>query len=74
LLRDAAGGKTISDEKRLVQSRLNREEVALCCRANSWQGVVNITLSTPTELWLDLQPATRPQRYYRVVHGPISLP
>ena len=41
---------------------------------NSWRGMVNVTLSTPTELWLDLQPASQPQRYYRVVPGPISIP
>jgi hypothetical protein len=41
---------------------------------NSWQGLVNVTLSVPTMLWFDLQPATQPQRYYRVVPGPISIP
>jgi hypothetical protein len=41
---------------------------------NGWQGIANVTLDTPTELWLDLRPATQPQRYYRVVPGPISVP
>ena len=42
--------------------------------ANSWRGLVNFTLNSPSELWFDLQPATQPQRYYRVVPGPISIP
>jgi hypothetical protein len=41
---------------------------------NGWRGMVNVTLSTPTELWFDVQPANQPQRYYRVVPGPISVP
>ena len=41
---------------------------------NSWRGLANVTLSVPTQLWLDLQPAAQPQRYYRVVPGPISVP
>ena len=41
---------------------------------NGWRGVANITLSLPTQLWIDLQPANQPQRYYRVVPGPISIP
>jgi len=41
---------------------------------NSWQGAVNVTLSVPTMLWFDMQPANQPQRYYRVVPGPISIP
>ena len=41
---------------------------------NSWVGVTNITLTVPTQLWYDSQPATQPQRYYRVVPGPISVP
>ncbi len=41
---------------------------------NGWQGLVNIPLSSPTQLWFDLQPATQAQRYYRVVPGPISIP
>jgi hypothetical protein len=41
---------------------------------NGWRGMANVTLSTPTELWFDLQPASQPQRYYRVVPGPISVP
>jgi hypothetical protein len=41
---------------------------------NSWVGRTNITLTTPTYLWYDSQPATLPQTYYRVVPGPISVP
>ena len=41
---------------------------------NGWRGMVNVTLGTPTELWFDVQPASQPQRYYRVVPGPISVP
>jgi hypothetical protein len=41
---------------------------------DSWRGIANVTLSLPTQLWLDTQPATHPVRYYRVVPGPISVP
>jgi hypothetical protein len=41
---------------------------------NSWRGMANVTLGVPTELWFDTQPANQPQRYYRVVPGPISVP
>ena len=41
---------------------------------NGWRGMANVTLGTPTELWFDVQPASQPQRYYRVVPGPISVP
>ena len=41
---------------------------------NSWRGMANVTLSVPTELWFDVQPANQPQRYYRVVPGPIPIP
>jgi hypothetical protein len=41
---------------------------------NSWAGVTNITLTAPTQLWYDPQPAYNPTRYYRVVPGPISTP
>jgi hypothetical protein len=36
--------------------------------------MANVTLGTPTELWFDVQRANQPQRYYRVVPGPISIP
>jgi hypothetical protein len=36
--------------------------------------MASLTLSTPTELGFDVQPASQPQRYYRVVPGPISVP
>jgi hypothetical protein len=41
---------------------------------NGWRGMANVTLSVPTELWFDVQPANQPRRYYRVVPGPISVP
>ncbi len=41
---------------------------------NGWLGIANVTLVTPTQLWFDLQPASQPQRYYRVVPGPIPVP
>jgi hypothetical protein len=41
---------------------------------NGWWGMVNVTLSVPKMLWFDMQPANQPQRYYRVVPGPIAIP
>ena len=41
---------------------------------NSWVAVANVTLSGPKQIWYDSQPATLPQRFYRVVPGPISIP
>ena len=41
---------------------------------NDWLGLANVTLSGTNELYFDLQPATAPQRSYRVVPGPISIP
>ena len=41
---------------------------------NGWHGAANVTLGAPTQLWFDVQPATQPQRYYRVVPGPITIP
>jgi hypothetical protein len=41
---------------------------------NAWWGKANVTLSAPTELWFDVQPASQPQRFYRVVPGPITVP
>ena len=41
---------------------------------NRWQGVANVLLSTPKQVWYDPEPATNPQRNYRVVPGPISIP
>ena len=41
---------------------------------NSWAGLTNITLTVPTQLWYDSQAATKPERYYRVLPGPISIP
>ncbi len=41
---------------------------------NSWHGLANITLNAPTQLWIDMEPASQPKRYYRVVPGPITVP
>lgn len=41
---------------------------------NSWFGRTNVTLSGPTQLWYDSQPASQAQRFYRVVPGPIPIP
>ena len=41
---------------------------------NGWVGVTNITMTATNYLWYDSQPALQPQRYYRVVPGPISIP
>jgi hypothetical protein len=41
---------------------------------NGWRGMANVTLGTATALWFDVQPAYQPQRYYRVVPGPIPVP
>jgi hypothetical protein len=43
-------------------------------QAQSWIGLTNLTLTQPSQLWLDLQPANQPKRFYRVVPGPISIP
>lgn len=41
---------------------------------NSWIGLTNLLLTTPTYLWYDSQSATQLHRYYRVLPGPISIP
>ena len=41
---------------------------------NQWQGLANVLLTTPRQVWYDPEPATSPQRSYRVVAGPISIP
>jgi hypothetical protein len=41
---------------------------------NNWHGLANVTLSAASMLWFDLVPANQPQRYYRVVPGPITIP
>lgn len=41
---------------------------------NSWAGITNVTLSLPTQIWYDSQPANQTQRYYRILPGPISIP
>ncbi len=40
----------------------------------NWVGVTNVTLTAPSYLWHDSQPATLPQRIYRAVVGPTSIP
>ncbi len=42
--------------------------------ANNWRGQTNLTLTSPSQAWNDPQPMTLPQRYYRVVPGPIPIP
>jgi hypothetical protein len=39
-----------------------------------WQGLTNVTLSSPVQVWNDPQPMTLPQRFYRAVFGPVSIP
>ena len=39
-----------------------------------WHGLANVILTSPKQVWYDPQPALNPQRYYRVVPGPISIP
>ena len=41
---------------------------------NSWAGAANFTLTLPTQMWYDTQPASQSHRFYRVVPGPISVP
>ncbi len=41
---------------------------------NSWIGLTNLLLTTPTYLWYDSQSATQLHRYYRVLPGPIPVP
>ena len=41
---------------------------------NSWAGAANFTLTLPTQIWYDTQPASQSHRFYRVVPGPISVP
>jgi hypothetical protein len=39
-----------------------------------WHGLANVILTAPKQVWYDPQPALNPQRYYRIVPGPISIP
>ena len=41
---------------------------------NLWKGLTNLTLSSATQVWHDPWPMIAPQRYYRVVPGPIPIP
>jgi hypothetical protein len=38
-----------------------------------WIGLTNVVLPGPTFTWFDPQPVTVPQRFYRVVPGPIPI-
>jgi hypothetical protein len=40
----------------------------------SWVGLTNLTLTAPTNVWLDPQAATQAARFYRVGQGPIPIP
>jgi len=42
--------------------------------SDGWRGLANVILTTPKQVWYDPQPASNPQRYYRIVPGPISIP
>jgi len=39
-----------------------------------WFGLTNLTLTAPTNVWLDPQAATQAARFYRVGQGPIPIP
>jgi hypothetical protein len=41
---------------------------------NGWIGVTNLTFTQPTQIWYDSVPASRQQRFYRVLQGPIPIP
>ena len=41
---------------------------------NSWIGLTNLTFTQPTQIWYDSVPASLPQRFYRVLQGPIPIP
>lgn len=43
-------------------------------QGTNWIGLTNVTLSAPSFLWYDSQPAWYPQRFYKVVPGPIPVP
>ena len=40
----------------------------------NWVGLTNLTLTVPTNVWLDPQTATQAVRFYRVGQGPIPIP
>ena len=42
--------------------------------SNNWVGLTNLTLIQPVHLWYDSEPASRPQRFYRILQGPIPVP
>src|SRR5262249_49344658 len=40
-------------------------------RSGTWTNLADVILTAPTSVWLDPEPATGPQRYYRLVPGPV---
>jgi hypothetical protein len=40
----------------------------------NWVGLTNLTLTAPTNVWLDPHAATQAARFYRVGQGPIPIP
>jgi hypothetical protein len=40
----------------------------------AWQGLANITLNAPRQIWFDPQGASQPRRLYRVLPRPVSIP
>lgn len=47
---------------------------SLSASSNDWVGLTNQTLSTSADIWVDPNPATDGQRFYRVLPGTISVP
>jgi len=39
-----------------------------------WLGLANVTMIGAKQIWFDTQSATQPQRCYRIVPGPLSIP
>jgi hypothetical protein len=42
--------------------------------ANGWRGLANVILTAPKQVWYDPRPGSDPQRFYRIVPGPIPIP
>ena len=57
----------------LVNQTYGIETAADLSQTNSWTGLTNLTLDVPTNVWYDPDPATLPQRFYKVVPGPIPI-
>jgi hypothetical protein len=43
-------------------------------KKSDWQGLANIILTAPKQVYYDPLPGTGTQRYYRIVPGPIVIP